>query len=403
MSKTNNIIALDGLRGVAAIFVIFSHITLLLFPYLHMGSSFDPSPRPWERALLDSPFTFFYKGTSAVMLFFVMSGFVLSYSSVRKGTMNNWSILLKTIIKRYFRLNIPVACSIIFCVTLMMLGFFTANLVGPRNDLYNAYTAPLDGIAAITDAFYGSIILGNGKFNYVLWTINIEFFGSLMVYFLLAGFGRNISLLRMVTAAIAAYGIHSGTPFVWGIGLFASGVFLATFDVVAGGSAKRKILSCIVLVAGIYLYGFNSESKSYVYISHLLDYANQNGMNLTEGFIVSIIGTILIMSCFLISTSPLKLMESALFQWLGRLSFSVYLTHSIILAVVAPFIIERFSWSLHSVAICAIVVTSLTLAVSSLFSKYIDQVAIRHSGLIATWILEMVGVNRKSQSVKAES
>lgn len=170
---------------------------------------------------------------------------------------------------------------------------------------------------------------------------------------------------------------------------------------VAGGSAKRKVLSCITLIIGIYLYGFNSESKSYTYVNTLLDYANQNGMELTKGFIVSIIGTILIMTCFLISTSPLKLLETALFQWLGRLSFSVYLTHSIILAVVAPIIIERFSWSLHSVAICAIVVTSFTLAVSSLFSKYIDQVAIRRSGVIATWILEVVRINRKSQSGKA--
>lgn len=401
MSKTNKIIALDGLRGVAAIFVIFSHITLLLFPYLHMGSSFDSRPKSWAQALFDSPFTFFYKGTSAVMLFFVMSGFVLSYSAVRKGTMKKWAILPKVIIKRYFRLNIPVACSIALCVSLMMLGFFTANLVGPRNDLYNAYTAPLDGMAAIKDAVYGSIILGNGTFNYVLWTINIEFFGSIMVYFLLTCFGGNTASLRMVTAVIAAYGIHSGTPFVWGVGLFAAGVFMATFDVVAGGSAKRKVLSCITLIIGIYLYGFNSESKSYTYVNILLDYANQNGMELTKGFIVSIIGTILIMTCFLISTSPLKILETALFQWLGRLSFSVYLTHSIILAVVAPIIIERFSWSLHSVAICAIVVTSLTLAVSSLFSKYIDQVAIRRSGVIATWILEVVRINRKSQSGKA--
>jgi len=385
VSNTSKINALDGLRGVAAIFVIFSHITLLICPYLHLGSSFDANPKSWATHLLDSPFTFFFKGTSSVMLFFVMSGFVLSYSMIRKGARKGF--LIHAVIKRYFRLNIPVASSIIFCVILMGFGAFTANLVGPRYDLYNAYTASFDALTPVKDAIYGSIFLGNGTFNYVLWTINIEFFGSIMVYALLALLGSQLTMLRLVCIIISAYGIHSGVPFVWGIGLFAVGVFLATFDVVHEGSGIRKVGSYILLLAGVYLYGFNSESTSYAYINGIIDYANGHGLQITKGFFVSILGTIMIMTCFVISMHPLKFLEITLFQWLGKLSFSVYLTHSIILAAVAPFIITRFSFSLTAIVLCSLVVIPVTLAVSSIFSRYIDEVAIRKSGLIATSIL----------------
>jgi len=397
VSNTGKITALDGLRGLAAVFVIFSHITLLICPYLHLGASYEANPESWSRNLFDSPFTFFFKGTSAVMLFFVMSGFVLSYSLIRKGMPKGF--LLPVIIKRYFRLNIPVASSIILCVILMVCGAFTASLVGPRYDLYNAYTASFESMTPIKDALYGSIILGNGTFNYVLWTINIEFFGSIMVYALLSLFNSKLTALRVVCVVIAACGIHSGVPLVWGIGLFAVGVFLATFDVVTGGSGLRKASSYILLIVGVYLYGFNSESAAYAYINHMLDYANQNGLQLTKGFIVSILGTIMIMTCFVISVNPLRFLEWAFFQWLGRLSFSVYLTHTMILAIVAPIFITRFGFSLTSIILCSVAVIPFTLAVSVLFAKYVDEVAIRKSGPIAKSImstLKKASVIRKS-------
>lgn len=391
MSNPSKIFALDGLRGVAAIFVIFSHITLLICPYLHLGASFDANPKSWATHLFNSPFTFFFKGTSAVMLFFVMSGFVLSYSMIRRGARKGF--LLRAVIKRYFRLNIPVASSIILCVILMGLGAFTANLVGPRYDLYNAYTASFEALTPVKDAIYGSIFLGNGTFNYVLWTINIEFFGSIMVYALLALMSSRLTMLRIVCLVISVCGIHSGVPFVWGIGLFAVGVFLATFDVVHEGATIRKAGSYILLIVGVYLYGFNSESASYALVNHVLDYANDKGLQLTKGFIVSIIGTIMIMTCFVISMQPLKFLELRFFQWLGRLSFSVYLIHTIILAIIAPLVITRFSFSLTSIMICAIAVVPITLAVSCLFSKYIDEVAISKSGPIATSILAIFKKN----------
>ncbi|WP_158782516.1 acyltransferase [Pantoea sp. BAV 3049] len=380
----HKISSLDGLRGIAAITVIFSHITVMFYPYLHAGLTANPNPSNAAKILFNSPFTFFYKGTSAVMLFFVMSGFVLSYSIIRKGFSPDF---LKTaVIRRYLRLNIPVIASIFICLILVKLGSFRATEFGIKLTLSWAYTSDKGILEALKQAIYGSIILGKGTFNYVLWTINIEFFGSLLVYFLIVFLGHNIFLLRMACLAISACTLTNSVPFVWGMGLFPAGVLLATFNVKSNGSLVSIIISAFTLLIGLYLYGFNSESSSYHYINMYLDYLNNNGFDIPKGFIVSIIGVIMVISCFCINASVFRLLESSLCRWLGKISYSVYLTHTLVLAIFAPYVIHYFGLGFSAILLCATIVIPVTVLASWAFCEAFDVTAINNSKKIAILI-----------------
>lgn len=144
-----------------------------MYPYLHTGSVDGIQPTTFAQHLFNSPVTFFYKGTAAVILFFIMSGFVLTYSALQKGA--SIETLRASAMKRYFRLNIPVAASILLCWTLSSLGLFLGAEFQLTQPLSTAYTALPSGLHALRDAAFGSILSGSSDFNYVLWSINIEF------------------------------------------------------------------------------------------------------------------------------------------------------------------------------------------------------------------------------------
>lgn len=95
---------LDGLRGWASVAVMFYHLFIEVFPY----------SRPVARFLAHLlPFN----GTVAVYSFFVISGFSLSISYIRKP--DNLA-LARMGVSRYPRLAIPIlaACTVVY---LMML------------------------------------------------------------------------------------------------------------------------------------------------------------------------------------------------------------------------------------------------------------------------------------------
>ncbi|WP_175405518.1 MULTISPECIES: acyltransferase family protein [unclassified Pseudomonas] len=101
---------LDGLRGIAAVIVVFSHVLFWFYPAMHLGERTKGRPLDgieW----FQSPFTFFYRGGFSVSMFFILSGLVLTYSISR-----NPDVLLavrKAALKRYIRLGVPVGASVI--------------------------------------------------------------------------------------------------------------------------------------------------------------------------------------------------------------------------------------------------------------------------------------------------
>ena len=67
--------ALDGIRGIACLIVLISHFMQFFLPSVFVQNQID---HYGEKYISETPFNILYNGHFAVMLFFVLSGMVLS-------------------------------------------------------------------------------------------------------------------------------------------------------------------------------------------------------------------------------------------------------------------------------------------------------------------------------------
>ena len=118
-NKTDRLLALEGLRGLAAISVVLFHFFVLLYPALYYGPGFIQHMR-FENNIYGSPLNAFISGAFAVSIFFVLSGFVLTvgFFQTKKS-----SIIERLATKRYFRLMLPALASVIIAWIYISLGF----------------------------------------------------------------------------------------------------------------------------------------------------------------------------------------------------------------------------------------------------------------------------------------
>src|SRR5262245_4759677 len=106
-------IALEAIRGGAALVVVVWHVCVGFFPYSLDG---------WWQG---SPLNLFMNGQSAVQLFFVLSGYVLTRRYFESG---NNRILLKGAVKRWPRLMGPVLLVVLACYVLFHLYLYELDL-----------------------------------------------------------------------------------------------------------------------------------------------------------------------------------------------------------------------------------------------------------------------------------
>jgi peptidoglycan/LPS O-acetylase OafA/YrhL len=107
--------ALEGLRGLAAVMVLLSHLTLVFWPAAQVNTL--PVPvEPWQIKLFDSPATFFYSGNVAVCIFFVMSGYVLTAKFWR---LRDARVIADLAARRYIRLAPPILISLLIGYTIV--------------------------------------------------------------------------------------------------------------------------------------------------------------------------------------------------------------------------------------------------------------------------------------------
>src|ERR1700752_3428309 len=100
-SDARRLECLDGVRGVAALVVVVFHYLSAFVPALTP----DQTPDPYW--LADTPLAILFNGPFAVVVFFVLSGFVISKSAHKRFP------LLPAVALRYLRLTVPMLASVL--------------------------------------------------------------------------------------------------------------------------------------------------------------------------------------------------------------------------------------------------------------------------------------------------
>ncbi|WP_272877396.1 acyltransferase family protein [Roseomonas haemaphysalidis] len=160
---------------------------------------------------------------STVSVFFVLSGFVMAAAADRcRGS------LLMNSVARYLRLAVPVTAS-----CLLAWGWLTAfpdsasalkaALPAPSRWLDYTYQGTIHPIwHAAADGLLGNFLRGDSAFNNVLWTMQIELFGSLGIFVLYALTKGPTRLWSLLAAGVAILLWLPDTyiGFVFGAGLY---------------------------------------------------------------------------------------------------------------------------------------------------------------------------------------
>lgn len=374
----------ESIRGLACLAVVFSHLSLTFFPYLHHFDVEAKSSSTFEYFIHHSPFAFWYSGTAAVFVFFVLSGFVLSYAILRKPDIAK-SKIKTMMIKRYPRLAIPAVVSCLICWAVFQWVDINSTQV---NGWFQQYvTQDISFKHAIYEGTIGSFFFAESDTNWVLWTMHIELIGSLVLFLLLFLYQshRKLFFIGSIVLPLLAWYLK-GEGFFLGILSFVIGIYYYLYG------KPLKFLSAIVLfLLGLYLAGAHISSLSYQWIYAWLGERTYDYSNFFAG--------VIIVYSILMSVELSAKFDQKILIWLGKLSFSIYLLHLIILYVVGLPVFNylmqtgmSYAWS---AIVASLIFIGFTLLTSEFYSRWVDQLAIKVSHRLANLLLSSAQKNTK--------
>jgi peptidoglycan/LPS O-acetylase OafA/YrhL len=295
-----------GLRGVAAFFVVFYH---LQFTHPHL---------PFEDAT-----SIFKQSYLMVDLFFILSGFIISY--VYSDQMAQGLSYISFMKKRLIRLFPLHLC----CLFVLVFGLVTQNAA---LDLLGKDSRPIFTQESTT-ALISQLFLLNawfpkdGTWNIPSWSISAEIFAYALYPTLLfmLSHRRIIGALGLLLLSLIFYG--------------SVGYFDGSLDITSGWAPMR----CLA--------GFALGMLVHSYRNGLLELTS-GGLGALQ--FISFLGSIMTLSLpmndvfaipfFVLLVYSLwtdkgwlsELLAQRVFQYLGHISYSVYLTHVVILTLLYP-------------------------------------------------------------------
>ena len=363
--QSRRYVGLDGLRGFAALAVVFSHLVPLA-PSLHVVTREE-----WHQPLLlaqdwltYSPVHLWWLGTEAVYLFFVLSGFVLALplASAAGGQAPGgyWRSYYPS---RLIRLYLPIWASLLLALTLVQTISHPENL--PPGLPYQADHHTLGAML-----WHSLVLFGTGSLNLPLWSLKWELWFSL----LLPAYAAAARLIRrpMWTVislagcfALIAVGLRSGVGALQFMPVFMLGVVIAfRLDDVRGACAwltsRVRGVMPVLLALGIVL-----ATARWTVL----------GLTASEGPLVlvatvwSILGVTVIVLVVLTWEPVAAALSQAPARFLGARSYSLYLVHlPVVTALTAAIGVDRY-WLLLPVCLVA------SLAAAEVFYRLVERPA----------------------------
>ena len=164
---------LDGLRGWAAVVVLLHHVFVDGLP----ANGFMADRSLWAKV-------FFLNGTLAVCVFFVISGFSLSIRYLDRG---DGSGLARIAAGRYLRLTLPIFAICAITHALLVFGVIPPPALRPPPlDVFLTFTPTLEQLFGFSLLKVFVAYSGAETYDPPLWTMSYEFYGSFIVFAVVA-------------------------------------------------------------------------------------------------------------------------------------------------------------------------------------------------------------------------
>lgn len=293
--------ALDAFRGICALFVVVFHMKLI-------GSATE----------LD-----FFRGSAIfVEFFFVLSGFVLAHGYGFRKNLD-----FKTFMKaRFFRIY-PLH---LFMFMVFVVLEFT-KVIASRFGGFKFGTEPFTNGTAPSEIIPNLLLIQSWtpftdplSFNYPSWSISIEFYMYVLLFFSIVLFKSNKIISWFLISLISFLLIYLGSDILVdtvlsGLSCFFGGSFIyfiykkishLKISYALGSITEALLLVCIVLAVQTDTE-YRSIIAPLIFIITVLFFAFESGVFS-------------------------KLFKAKLLQYAGKLSYSIYMTHAAILFCLIP-------------------------------------------------------------------
>ncbi|MGX6600650.1 acyltransferase family protein [Micromonosporaceae bacterium Da 78-11] len=374
---------LDGLRAVAALLVVYAHLSRYLF-----------------RGARDFSSEWLHAGPAGVLLFFLVSGYIIPASLERRGSLRSFWI------GRLGRL-FPLYAVVIAAVLLLAVGGLVT--VDPQ-------PAAHPGTAAVAHLTMLPQLLGVAPVTPVLWTLTFEMAFYLLVSALFAIRVRRadgwVAVVFAVTAVVAAP-LVARLP-VGGSALVLTAAVVLTGGLVAMVSGRRRavVAGGLLLGAGVVVLLLAGQAPAHAWDGLLIIAVMFAGTTIYRadhgqtswwraGFVLAVVAAALLTNWYaelasLAALTPRYLTRSVLtllvfggafavgmltrgrrvprpLAWLGLVSYSVYLVHYVLIQALAP-VLTGLGDRLPALAEAPVVVAylGLVVGVSAVTHRFVE-------------------------------
>ena len=359
-TRPGRVVGMDGIRGLAALFVVLNHIFDRAWPG-YPGANHAPFWAVWLSY-----------GRGAVAMFIVLSGFSLGLGPARSG----WQ--LKSIAtyahRRAWRILPPYWAALGF--SLVMTWYVLAQ---PQLPVPNGKSVVVYGLL-VQDVF------AVGSPNRAFWSIAIEaqLYVVLPLLLLLVRRVSALAMVGLVAAIVVTLGVlgpHIAlmntalVKFTPDLGVLVAGGLLAAGIVTAGEHTRSRPWAGYALAAAV------PAIVLMVVKGSVWSYFNLFWLDLAWAPAIG---------CFLtaVATSRprfvVRFLESRMPRSLGSCSYSLYLTHApIVIAVSYGLILGRVATGTPTFFVLAAILLPVTVCFARLFAGAFELPFQRHRGWIA--------------------
>jgi peptidoglycan/LPS O-acetylase OafA/YrhL len=337
MAGRGFIVELQSVRGLAALLVVFSH-TLNFFRW--------PGPEDWTAPI---------NGHAGVVIFFVLSGFVLSRSLAAIGTLAD---TIRWYVRRLFRIYPAIWAASLLAVAYLAFLHWQVPVPDESDWMRGRYRADRWDVLHVAASFAGMLAFLLPQ----LWTLTVELIGS----FFMPLFKRVMDLGRAPTwilfAALLLISLLFGERSYYGVAAymidFAIGMALAELP-----AARVQFLAPFkgaLGVAGVGMlllsrWGFNGSVHALV--PHMIE------------LVGAVLVVVLVVNCRLGG----RTLQWRPIVWLGNISYSVYLAHFPVMSILSKLVEQAPVGTAEKNVLLTAATIAVTLPLSHLLFKFVEQ------------------------------
>ncbi|MDL2331886.1 acyltransferase family protein [Brucella inopinata] len=372
MKKTSHFIALDAMRGLAAIVIAFGHFFGAFAPQFN---GLDYQNRTGV-GVAGTPLYAIFNGSAAVIFFFVLSGFVLSVKPLRT---ESYGALAKSALKRWPRLAGPVLVSCVASACIGLMSWYdstyeAARLSGSR--WFQGFSFNFFGHGPrIFDAVWEGLLTfftGTFEYNVVLWTMRVEFLGSFLVFgFVAFLIPMKSPLLRFCLLFAGWLAVMFYKPLY---SCFLVGAMLSVFHVAKEAPElednwKTRLVALAAFAVAVVIWGYTGPYKLYEFVGAL--FADTP----TSQTLVYTVAAILLMFLGLYVSVVRNALSNRAGVALGQFSFPIYLVHILVICSLSSWLYVKLYGVLSQFWLVTVVlaVTAIAVAASVWVLSRIDR------------------------------